>query len=413
MESNYRIAGIDVHKKMLAVVVARLVNDELQFERQKFGTTAEHLRLLQQWLAQRKVQEVVMESTAQYWKPVWRELEPYHRLHLAQAQSNRAPRGRKRDFADAERLVRRLVAGELILSYVPDPEQRLWRTLTHSKIQMSRDQGRIVSQLEAVLEDAHLKLSSFVSDLLGVSARRILKALAEGETDPAKLAALADRSLRATPAQLCDALSASATLGDLHRQILRQFVERWELLERHMEEVEQSIASMLLPHQQAVARVAEVPGLGVASAHQILAEIGPQAAAFASAAQLASWIGVCPGQEESAGHSSSNRSPKGNRAMRRILNQAANAAVKAQGSVFHGFYRRLVARIGHNKAIWAVAHKLCRVVWHILHCGESYLERGIRLNKKALKQRTNRLVAELKRLGYTVQLSPLPSEVSA
>jgi transposase len=278
---------------------------------------------------------------------------------------------------------------------------------------MTRDQARIVSQLEAVLEDAHLKLSSFVSDLLGVSARRMLKALGEGETDPAKLAALADRSLRATPAQLCDALSASATLSPLHRQILKQFVERWELLERHMEEVEQSIASMLLPHQQAVARVAEVPGLAVASAHQIIAEIGPQASAFASAAQLASWIGVCPGRQESAGHSASDRSPKGNRAMRRILNQAANAAVKAQGSVFHGFYRRLVARIGHNKAIWAVAHKICRVVWHILHSGESYLERGIRLNQKALKKRTNRLVAELKRLGYTVQLSQFPSEVPA
>jgi transposase len=412
VESNYSIAGIDVHKKMLAVVVARLVNDELQFERQKFGSTGEHLRMLREWLAQRQVQEVVMESTAQYWKPVWRELESHCRLHLAQAQSNRAPRGRKRDFADAERLVRRLIAGELILSYVPDAEQRLWRTLTHSKIQMTRDQARIVNQLEAVLEDAHLKLSSFVSDLLGVSSRRMLKAVGEGETDPVKLAALADRSLRATPEQLCDALSASATLGPLHRQIVKQFVERWELLERHREEVEQSIASMLRAHQHAVVRVAEVPGLGVASAHQIIAEIGPHAAVFASAGQLASWIGVCPGREESAGHSVSDRSPKGNRAMRRILNQAANAAVKAQGSVFQGFYRRLVARIGHNKAIWAVAHKLCRVVWRILHHGESYLERGIRLNKKALKQRTNRLVAQLKHLGYAVQLTSLPPEVS-
>jgi hypothetical protein len=116
VESNYSLAGIDVHKKMLAVVVARLVNDELQFERKKFGSTAEHLRMLREWLAQRQVQEVVMESTAQYWKPVWRELESHCRLHLAQAQSNRAPRGGKRDFADAERLVRRLVAGELILS---------------------------------------------------------------------------------------------------------------------------------------------------------------------------------------------------------------------------------------------------------------------------------------------------------
>lgn len=413
MESSYRIAGIDVHKKMLAVVVARLAGDELQFERRKFGATAQHLRLLREWLAEQQVQEVVMESTAQYWKPVWRELEAHHRLHLAQAQSNRAPRGRKRDFVDAERLVRRFIAGELILSFVPDAEQRLWRTLTHSKLQLTRERVRLAHQLEALLEDARIKLSSFVSDLLGVSSRRMLHALAAGATDPAKLAALADPGLRATQEQLCDALAESATMGPLHRQIVKQFMERLELLERHLEELENSIAQALQAHQQAVVRVAEVPGLGPDSAQQIVAEVGPHAATFPSAAHLASWVGVCPGRQESAEQSSSDRSPKGNRAMRRILNQAANAAVKAQGSVFHAFYRRVVARIGHNKAIWAVAHKLCRVIWRILHHGESYQERGTRLNTRALRQRKNRLVAELKRLGFTVHLTPLPAQVPA
>ena len=218
----YRTAGIDVHKKMLAVVVSDVeVEDEYQFERRQFGSNPAHLRLLSEWLLEQQVEEVVMESTAQYWKPVWEALERYWRpmrqkqegasarsgtLHLAQAQSNRGRQGRKRDFPDAERLVKRLVARELTLSFVPDTEQRLWRTVTRRKYQLTRDRVRLQNQLESLLEEAHIKLSSLVSDLLGLSARRMLKALADGETNPAALAALADRKLRATPEQLCDAL---------------------------------------------------------------------------------------------------------------------------------------------------------------------------------------------------------------
>ena len=213
---SYRIAGIDVHKKMLAVVVADVaVEGEFQFERRQFGTTPDHLRLLTEWLIEQEVEEAVMESTAQYWKPVWEALERYWKparqnregagrmsgtLHLAQALSNRGRRGRKKDFPDAERLVKRLVSQELVLSFVPDVEQRLWRTLTRTKYQRTRDKVRLQNQLEALLEEAHIKLSSLVSDLLGASARRMLQALAEGETDPAALAALADQRLRATSA---------------------------------------------------------------------------------------------------------------------------------------------------------------------------------------------------------------------
>lgn len=168
MQSAYKIAGIDVHKKMLAVVIASESNGELSWERRQFGAAPSDLGKLRQWLLAVGVSEVVMESTAQYWKPVWAELEPHFKLHLAQAQSNRAPRGRKSDFADAERLVRRHIAGELILSFVPDPEQRLWRTMTHAQVQLTRDKVRLVNQLEALLEDAHIKLSSLVSDVVGV-----------------------------------------------------------------------------------------------------------------------------------------------------------------------------------------------------------------------------------------------------
>src|SRR5881392_2826040 len=198
---SYRIAGIDVHKKMLAVVVSDVeIDGEYQFERRLFGSSPDQLRSLAAWLLEHEVEEVVMESTAQYWKPVWEALERYWKpirekregagrrsgtLHLALAQSNRGRRGRKRDFRDAERLVKRLVARELTLSFVPDAEQRLWRTVTRRKYQLTRDRARLQNQVEALLEEAHIKLSSLVSDLLGLSARRMLKALAEGETNPA------------------------------------------------------------------------------------------------------------------------------------------------------------------------------------------------------------------------------------
>ena len=229
----YRIAGIDVHKRMLAVVVSDVeVDGEYAFERRQFGSNPAQLRLLADWLLEQQVEEVVMESTAQYWKPVWGALERYWKplcqkregagpmsgtLHLAQALSNRGRRGRKSDFPDAERLVKRLVAQELVLSFVPDPEQRLWRTVMRTKYQLRCNRVQLQNRLEALLDEAHLKLSSLVSDLLGASARRMLQALADGETDPAALAALADYRLRALPEQLRDVLGACQELNPVYR----------------------------------------------------------------------------------------------------------------------------------------------------------------------------------------------------
>src|SRR5215467_1366153 len=239
---SYRIAGIDVHKKMLAVVVSDVEGDgEYQFERRLFGSNPEQLRSLAEWLLEQEVEEAVMESTAQYWKSVWGALERFWKpmrqkregagpmsgaLHLAQAQSNRGPRGRKRDFPDAERLVKRLVARELTLSFVPDAEQRLWRTVMRKKFQVRCDRIRLQNQLESLLEEAHIKLSSLVSDLLGLSAQRMLKALADGETNPAALAALAHERLRATPEQLCDALGACTELKPVYRRLLKMALEQ-------------------------------------------------------------------------------------------------------------------------------------------------------------------------------------------
>jgi len=415
----YRISGIDVHKRVLAVVVSDVELDgEYQFERRMFGSNPEQLRLLAAWLLEQEVEEVVMESTAQYWRPVWEALERYWKplrqkregasrmsgtLHLAQARSNRGPRGRKKDFRDAERLVKRLVAQELTLSFVPDAEQRLWRTVAHKKYQLRRDHVRLQNQLESLLEEAHIKLSSLVSDLLGVSARRMLKALAEGETNPAALAALADQKLRATPEQLCDALGACTDLKPVYRRLLKMALEQLQFLEQQMSQLDQEMASLLSQHQDAVKRLAEVPGLGVDSATQIIAEVGATAATFPSEKCLSSWVGACPGDEESAGVNYSHQSPKGNRHMRRLLNQAANSAVMAKGSFFEIVYRRTVPRLGHNQTIGVIAHRLCRLIWLILHQGVHYEERGPAVSKRSKQKRTARMIRELRNLGYQVQ----------
>ena len=411
----HMIAGIDVHKKMLAVVVADVSEEEWKFQRRKFGARPGDVKFLAAWLAGLGVQEVVMESTAQYWKPIWQELEGQCHLELAQAQSNRGPRGRKSDFKDGERLVRRYVADELILSFVPDPEQRLWRTQARTKARWTRDRSRIQNRLEALLEEMRIKLSSVVSDLLGVSARRMLRAIAEGEKDAQRLAALADPNLRASKETLCDVLQAVSRLDQRYRTVLKQFLDQVEMYERHIEELNQEVAASLKPHSGSVERLAAVPGLGVDSAQQIIAEVGPKAVNFPSAGQLSSWVGSCPGEEESAEESSSDHSPKGNRYMRRILNQAANAAIKAKGSIFEAHYLRVKAGKPkqHNKAIWAVANRICRLVWKILHDGVTYEERGQRPNTRAVKKRAARLLRELKALGYRVQINTSPARAPA
>jgi transposase len=423
----YRVAGIDVHKRVLAVVVADVaVEGEYQFEQRRIGTRPSELRGLAEWLIAQEVEEIVMESTAQYWRPVWAVLEKIWRparrgredagptsgaLHLAQAQSNRGAAGRKKDFPDAERLVKRLVAHELILSFVPDGVQQLWRTVMRRKYQLTCNRTQLRNRLECLLEEAQIKLSSWVSDLLGLSGRRMLHALANGETNPNALAALGSSRLHATPEQLADVLGACTDMHPVHRHLVKMILEELRLLEQHISELDQEMANLLAGHEEAVKRLAEIPGLGVDSAQQIIAEVGPQAATFPSPKHLASWVGTCPGEEESAGVNYSHRSPKGNRQMRRLLNQSANAAVKTKGSIFELLYRRLVVRLGHAQAIGAIAHRLCRLVWMILHKGVRYQERGPEVTRSRAQRRAAKMIRDLRKLGYHVQVLHAPSEI--
>jgi len=269
---------------------------------------------------------------------------------------------------------------------------------------------RLQNQLESVLEECQIKLSSVVSDLLGASARRILDAIAAGETDPTRLRELGSSRLRATDAELTDALNGQPQ--PLHRKLLRLYLQRLDLIEAQITELESMIAEAMKAHQDAIMRLAELPGLGVDSAQQIIAEIGPRASAFPSAAQLASWVGVCPGRQESAGESSSDRSAKGNRAMRRLLNQLAHAAVRKRDCHLKIIFNRLAVRLGYAKAVWAIAHRLCRLIWKVLHEGVRYVERGPSVSSLTLKRRSQRLVTQLKKLGYQVQLTPMGSAAS-
>jgi len=423
----YRIAGIDVHKRLLVVVIAELRADGVVIlERRKFLATPEQMRKLAECLLEWEVEEVVMESTAQYWQPIWGMLEevwqPARRqrtgagpkagkLYLAQAQSNKGRRGRKNDYEDAERLVKRLEANELVLSYVPEPEQRLWRAVSRRKIQLNRDRSRVQNQLECVLEQAHIKLSSVISDLLGVSAQRILRAIAEGGSDPVVLAGMVEKNVKATPEELADALSAVRRCRTEYRQLIQMMLDHVKLLDEQMEQLILQAAKLMKPYEDAVQRLAETPGLGVDSGLQIVAEVGPRAEVFPRPGNLCSWVGSIPGEQISAERNASSKSPKGNRQMRRILTEAVQAAVKQKGNIFEVKFRKFITHMDYQEAIWCVVHFMCKIVWKILHDGVRYQERGPAVDAKNAHRRNQKMARHLKAVGYNVlpPVAPMPS----
>jgi transposase len=401
------IAGVDVHKRVLMVVLSQ-ASAEGRPQRRRFGATSVELERLAEWFQQQGVEEVVMESTAQYWKPVWLALEGRFRLYLAQAWSNRAPRGKKSDFKDAERLVRRYLAEELTLSFVPDADQRLMRTLTRRRTQLTRDRVRIQNQVESLLEEMRIKLSSVVADLFGASGLRILAALAAGETDAVRLATLTDARVQRSAEEMAEALTGVIT--DTHRLLLAQHLDHLQLTTQQMDQLSLATGRLMAEHSHAITRLAEIPGIRTLSAQQIVAEAGPHASAFASAAKFSAWIGVSPGRNESAEQNHSSRCAKGNQYLRRVLCQASQAAVRTKNSFFHQKFRRLLPRLGYTKAIWAIARHLSVVIWKILHDAVRYIEYGLSTTPQAARRRLQRLRKELRALGYSDELRPLHPE---
>jgi transposase len=402
MESVYRsIAGIDVHKKMLAVVI-RQGGEPAEYQKRKFGTTRAEIQHLEAWLGAAGVSEVVMESTAQYWRPIWYGLEPHFRLHLTHPLRTRAPRGRKSDFRDAQRLADRWSAGDLEDSFVPGVQQRSWRWLTRTRVQLKKKLGVIHSHVEGLLEQGGIKLSAVVSDLFGVSGWAMLEHISQGVTDPEVLARQARGTLRKKTAKLKEALAGR--LEPVYRLLLRQHMDQVRLLRRQVEEINLALAEAMQEHVAALHRLTKMPGVDLYAAQELVSEIGPKAAAFASAEQFASWAGVCPGSQESAGVNYSHRSAKGNRYLRRLLCQIAWAAIHTKGTFFAGLFARLKPRIDGKGAAWAVAHRIAKIVWLILHQQVEYHEKGSAPpNERTLVRKFKRMLKEFGALGLDVR----------
>ena len=408
MEAYY-VAGIDVHKAMLAVVVSEVKPGECEFQRRRFGTTRIQLRELNRWLTEMGVQEVVMESTARYWRPVWVALEETGiRKHLAHARSNGARRGRKSDFRDAERLVHRLVAGELVLSYVPEDDQQGWRSLTRTRYQLVCERGRMQSQIEGLLEDAQIKLSSVITDLLGASGRRILEALAQaaGQHNPAKLAELGHAKLRATPrgTHRCAgwplAKSASVPVEPaLGSNPTTGFADRANRTTDRNSDAVLSGGGRTLdpgawhPHRRGPPDASrDWPHGGGLPKSGTVGFLGGRMSR--PARKCRSILQPALGQRQLADAA--------------FVEPSSACRFACQGQFFESLYRRLVVKIGPQKAIWAVAHRLCRLIWKILHQGVSYQEQGSpTANPKSIRRRQRKLVAEFRKLGFQVQFTPI------
>lgn len=403
MESAYRIlAGIDVHKKMLAVVIRRQSGEHLEYRNRKFGTTRTEIEHLSAWLQSEGVREVVMESTAQYWRPVWYGLEPHFRLHLTHPLKTRAPRGRKWDFRDAQRLGDRWCSGDLEESFIPGAEQRSWRWLTRTRVDLKDKITVVRNQVEGLLEQGGFKLTAVASDVFGVSGWAMLENIAAGVTDVEVLAGQARGVLRRKKAQLKEALAGR--LEPVYRLLLQQYMDQVRLLRRQVEEINQALAEAMKDHLPALHRLSQIPGVDLYAAQELLSEIGPRAAAFASAERFASWVGVCPGNQESAGVCYSHRSAKGNRYLRRLLCQIAWAAVHTKETFFAGLFARLKPRIEGKGAVWAVAHRIAKVIWLLLHNQVDYQEKGSAPpNERTLVRKFKRLLKEFGRLGLDVQ----------
>jgi transposase len=403
MEMVYRsIAGIDVHKKMLAVVIRRQTGEQVDYEKRKFGTTRAEIHHLEAWLRAQGVNEAVMESTAQYWRPVWYGLEPHFRLHLTHPLKTRAPRGRKSDFRDAQRLADRWSSGDLEESFIPGAEQRSWRWLTRTRVQLRKKLCVIHSHVEGLLEQGGIKLSAVVSDLFGVSGWTMLEHIARGVTDVEVLAKEARGLLRKKDTELKAALAGR--LEPVYRLLLRQHMDQVQLLRRQVEEINQALAEAMKEHIAPLHRLTKIPGVDLYAAQELLSEIGPKAAAFPSAEQFASWVGVCPGSQESAGVNYSHRSAKGNRYLRRLLCQIAWAAIHTQGTFFASLFARLKPRVEGKGAAWAVAHRISKIIWLVLHREVEYQEKGSAPpNERTLVRKFNRMLKEFGQLGLDVR----------
>jgi transposase len=367
-------AGLDVHKKtVVACVLCRAPDGQAQKQVRTFGTMTADLLELSDWLAAQGVSHVAMESTGVSWKPVDHLLEGRFALILVNAAHIKNVPGRKTDVKDAEWIAQLLQHGLLAPSFVPPPAIREWRDLTRQRTPLIRDRATIVNRVHKVLEEANIKLASVASDVLGKSGRDMIAALIAGETDPDPLADLARGSLRKKKTQLRRALEGRVTAH--HRFLLRTLMRQEEQLEGLIAPYDAQIDAVMAPLAQAKARLRTIPGVGARAAEVILAEIGADMEQFPSAGHLASWAGMCPGHDQSAGKRRSGRTTKGSQWLRSTLVQVAWAAIRTKETIFPAMYRRWVKRLGTKKALVAVGHKILTIIYTLLKDQTDYQEK--------------------------------------
>ncbi len=397
-------AGLDVHKQKVVVCVRKLQGGSVCQEVRTYRTETNALLEMADWLTDEGVTHAAMESTGVYWKPIWNLLEGLFELLLVNAEHIKAVPGRKTDVKDSQWIAELLQHGLLKPSFVPEKPIRQLRDLTRQRVQLIRQKVQVANRIQKTLEDANIKLASVASDVLGASGRDMLKAIIKGENDPITLANLARQKLRAKIPQLQEALSGE--IEDHHRFLLGMLMEQVEFLERQIDKMTARISEVMpAPFAEAVDRLDTIPGIDRKAAENIIAEVGADTERFASAAHLASWVGICPGNNESAGKRRSGKTTKGNKWLRVVLVQCAWAASRTKGTHLRQLYGRLVGRRGKKRALVAVAHRLMVIVYNVLKKGQVYEEPvqaspNRQQDKERLKQR---LLKRLEKLGVKVQ----------
>ena len=395
-----RCCGLDVHKK---TVVACVLTPSGSMTR-TYSTMTGELCDLADWLLHEGVTHVAMESTGVYWKPVYNLLEGLDLTVLVvNSQHMKAVPGRKTDVKDAEWIADLLRHGLLRGSYVPDRAERELRELARYRRSLVQDRAQVANRIQKVLEGANIKLASVANDVLGVSGRAMLQAMADGTEDPEVLASMAKGTLRKKTAALKQALTG--LMGSHQRFLLRSQLRTLAFLDAEITQLSTEIATRLAPHEEALQRLDTIPGVGRRGAEEILAEIGPDMTRYPTAGQLASWAKICPGNHESAGKRMSGRTGSGNPWLRRTLVEAAHGAAHAKRTYLGAQYRRLAARRGGKRASVAVAHSILTIVYHLLRRGTVYEDLGSNyFDERDRDAVVRRSVRRIQQLGYTVDL---------
>jgi len=402
-----RCCGLDVHQKTVVASVRILgPTGEVTRETRTFGTTTRELEGLAAWLRPLQITHIAMEATGVLWKPVWHVLEPEWQLLLVNPRHLKRVPGRKTDVQDAEWIAQLLQCGLLRGSYVPPPVMRELRDLTRTRTTMEDEGTALVNRIHKVLEDANIKLATVAADIMGVSGRAMLRAIIAGETDPARLADLAQRRLRRKRPALIEALRGRVSAH--HRFLLERLLAQIEFLEAEITRFDQRISELCAPFAAALTRLDGIPGINRRTAENVLAEVGADMTPFPSVPDFVSWAGICPGKRETAGNSRSAKVRKGNRWLSRALVQAAWAARNKKNCYLSAQFRRITRRRGEQRAAVAVAHSILTATFFILRDGVDYRDLGPEHFHRLTPDKVVRdLVKRLEKLGHKVTLEKI------